>query len=61
MMLVSPARKASAQAPLAKDILLVLDRSGSMAGEKIAQARDAARFVINNLNSEDRLLRHHHL
>ncbi len=54
MMLVAPARNASTQAPLAKDILLVLDRSGSMAGEKIAQARDAARFVINNLNSEDR-------
>ncbi len=54
MMLVSPARNANSQAPLAKDILLVLDRSGSMAGEKIAQARDAARFVINNLNAEDR-------
>lgn len=54
MMLVSPARKASIETPLAKDILLVLDRSGSMAGEKIAQARDAARFVINNLNPEDR-------
>lgn len=54
MLLASPARKASSLTPLAKDLLLVLDKSGSMSGEKIAQARDAARFVINNLNSEDR-------
>lgn len=54
MMLVSPNHRASSGTPIAKDILLVLDRSGSMGGEKIAQARDAARFVINNLNSGDR-------
>ncbi|MBK6765694.1 MAG: VWA domain-containing protein [bacterium] len=54
LLLVSPHPCATSQAPLAKDVILVLDRSGSMSGEKIAQARDAARFVINNLNPEDR-------
>jgi Ca-activated chloride channel homolog len=37
-----------------KDIILVLDTSGSMDGEKIVQARDAARFVIDRLNPGDR-------
>lgn len=38
----------------AKNIILVLDRSGSMEGEKIDQARDALRFVLNNLREGDR-------
>lgn len=38
----------------AKDVLLVLDTSGSMAGAKIEQARAALRYVVENLNPEDR-------
>jgi Ca-activated chloride channel family protein len=37
-----------------KDLLLVLDRSGSMEGEKFQQAQQAARYILDNLNSEDR-------
>lgn len=37
-----------------KDILLVLDRSGSMDGEKFRQAQQALRYIINQLNPEDR-------
>jgi Ca-activated chloride channel family protein len=37
-----------------KDVALVLDVSGSMEGEKLAQAQDAARFVLQNLNADDR-------
>lgn len=37
-----------------KDVLLVLDSSGSMEGEKMAQARDALTFVLNHLNEGDR-------
>ena len=33
--------------------MFVVDRSGSMSGEKIDQAREAAKFVINNLRNED--------
>jgi Ca-activated chloride channel family protein len=54
MMLVSPSHGANSSSPIAKDILIVLDRSGSMSGEKIKQARDAVSFVINNLNADDR-------
>jgi Ca-activated chloride channel family protein len=41
-------------APLAKDLILVLDRSGSMNGEKIEQAKGALRYVLQNLNPDDR-------
>jgi len=37
----------------AKDITFVLDISGSMAGEKIRQAKRALLYCINNLNSND--------
>ena len=35
--------------------VLILDRSGSMSGEKIEKAREAARALIAALNGEDRL------
>lgn len=35
--------------------VLVIDRSGSMAGEKIVKAREAARALIKALDGEDRL------
>jgi Ca-activated chloride channel family protein len=54
MMLVSPSPRTDAASIMPKDIVVVLDRSGSMSGEKIRQARDAARFVLNNLNRGDR-------
>jgi Ca-activated chloride channel homolog len=38
----------------AKDITFVLDSSGSMAGEKMIQARRALRYCLNNLNAQDR-------
>lgn len=37
-----------------KDVIIVLDQSGSMYGEKWEQARDAVKFVLDNLNREDR-------
>ncbi len=35
------------------NIVLVIDRSGSMQGEKIKQAREAARMAIGRLNGDD--------
>jgi Ca-activated chloride channel homolog len=37
-----------------KDILLVMDRSGSMEGEKIQQTRSAAKYVLSHLGPGDR-------
>jgi len=39
---------------IAKDLVFVLDTSGSMSGEKIVQAKAALNFVLQNLSSEDR-------
>ncbi len=39
---------------VAKDVILVLDTSGSMAGGKMSQAQEAAAYVIEHLNPEDR-------
>src|SRR5215813_13923134 len=37
------------------NLSLVLDRSGSMEGEKIARAREAAAFCVDQLLAEDRV------
>ncbi len=39
---------------VARDVVVVLDRSGSMEGDKMAQAIAAAEYVIDNLGSDDR-------
>lgn len=36
-----------------KNFSLIIDRSGSMSGDKIVQAKDAATFIIQNLNLGD--------
>lgn len=43
-----------AEQVVAKDVILVLDVSGSMEGEKMEQARDALNYVLDHLNPEDR-------
>ncbi len=40
--------------PVPKDVLLVLDHSGSMDGEKIQQAKEALQYVLEHLNPDDR-------
>lgn len=42
------------QEAVAKDIVFVMDKSGSMAGEKLEQAKKALRFCVENLNKNDR-------
>jgi len=41
-------------ATIDKVFTLIIDRSGSMTGDKIVQARNAATFIVNNLNAGDR-------
>jgi len=40
--------------PNAKDVVFVVDTSGSMAGKKLAQAKKALSFCVDNLNDVDR-------
>ena len=41
------------RSPSPKTVVFVVDRSGSMSGEKIEQAKGAAKFVLNNLREGD--------
>ncbi len=50
--LASPELKTD-ETDVSKTVIFVVDQSGSMSGEKIDQAREAARFVINNLREGD--------
>jgi Ca-activated chloride channel family protein len=54
MMLVSPGRLGDPTKVVAKDVVFVLDKSGSMKGEKIDQAKGALSYCIKNLNASDR-------
>lgn len=52
MLLAAPSVDVEADV-LPKNVVFVLDRSGSMSGEKIVQARDALTFCVNQLNAGD--------
>lgn len=51
-LLVAP--NVEAEQIIEKDVILVLDTSGSMEGEKMEQARDALKYVLDHLNDGDR-------
>lgn len=51
---VTPGYETKKSDIVAKDITFVLDVSGSMAGEKMKQAKEALLFCIENLNDGDR-------
>ncbi len=55
LFIAAPGVAASARdATIAKDVIVVLDTSGSMEGEKIVQAKSALSYVLGHLNPEDR-------
>ena len=53
LLLASPQVKPLEAKPLPKTVVFVLDRSGSMAGKKLEQARGALQSVLNNLRDGD--------
>ncbi|MFH1721925.1 MAG: VIT domain-containing protein [Candidatus Altiarchaeota archaeon] len=52
--LIAPSIEAGQDRVIPKDVLLVLDTSGSMSGEKIKQAKEALKFTVNSLNDVDK-------
>ncbi len=54
VLLAAPKVEVDTQQVIAKDVILILDVSGSMRGEKIEQAKEALSFVLDNLHDEDR-------
>jgi Ca-activated chloride channel family protein len=53
-LLLLAAKPEASQETLAKDVILVLDRSGSMEGAKFEQAQAALEYILKHLNPEDR-------
>ncbi|MFZ0544865.1 MAG: VWA domain-containing protein, partial [Candidatus Promineifilaceae bacterium] len=54
LLLLAPTVETDPDQIVSKDVILVLDTSGSMHGEKLDQAKEAVSFVVENLNPEDR-------
>ena len=54
MLLLSPKAELPANARVARDVVFVVDTSGSMQGEKMDQAKRALEFCIKALSPEDR-------
>jgi len=54
LLIVAPKVELREKEVIDRDVVFVLDTSGSMAGEKIEQARKALKFCLNNLNPGDR-------
>jgi len=54
MLLVQPPMSLPQDQVIPRDIILVVDQSGSMDGTKWEQARSAAEYVLDNLNEADR-------
>ncbi len=54
LLLVAPTVEVEEGQVIPRDVILVLDTSGSMDGEKIEQAKEALIYVLEHLNKEDR-------
>lgn len=53
LLMAAPNQQTDESEILKKRVIFTLDRSGSMSGEKIVQAKAALRFCINSLNEQD--------
>jgi Ca-activated chloride channel family protein len=54
MLLISPRVERPKESAIPRDMVFVLDTSGSMRGRKMEQARKALRYCLDNLNPQDR-------
>jgi Ca-activated chloride channel family protein len=54
MMLLSPRAELSKSQQVPRDMIFVLDTSGSMRGKRLVQAKAALKYCLKNLNEHDR-------
>jgi Ca-activated chloride channel family protein len=54
MLMITPPTKVDANRVIPKDVIVVLDQSGSMQGVKWNQGRAAVNYVLKHLNAQDR-------
>lgn len=56
MLLVSPRAELVKERTVPRDMVFVLDTSGSMRGKRMAQAQNALKYCLNQLTSQDRFV-----
>lgn len=54
LLMLAPKLAPESRKTIAKDVVFVIDRSGSMEGEKWTQAQEALRYCVRRLNKDDR-------
>ncbi|MCX7766185.1 MAG: VIT domain-containing protein, partial [Candidatus Sumerlaeia bacterium] len=54
LLIISPGKPKTGEVVIPKDIIFVVDTSGSMSGEKIEQVKKAVKYCINSLSKTDR-------
>ena len=54
LMLLNPNPRTDKTKVVPKNVVIVMDRSGSMSGKKITQAKAAVEFILKRLNENDR-------
>ncbi|MGD2105566.1 MAG: VIT domain-containing protein, partial [Anaerolineae bacterium] len=54
LLLAAPTLEVAKERIVSRDVVLVLDTSGSMDGEKLSQAKEALTYVLQHLNEGDR-------
>jgi len=54
LLLVAPKADFGQQEVIAKDVMVVVDVSGSMSGEKLEQVQEAVQYILDHLNPDDR-------
>ena len=54
ILMIAPKHEVSSDEVIEKDIIFIVDKSGSMKGEKIKQAKGALKYCVNSLNDGDR-------
>ena len=54
VLLASPSIEVDESDVASRDVVFVVDVSGSMEGPKLGQAKDAVRYVVEHLNPDDR-------
>ncbi|MEJ2621600.1 MAG: hypothetical protein P8163_15455, partial [Candidatus Thiodiazotropha sp.] len=54
LLMLMPPAAAAAEEPLSRELVFIIDHSGSMSGPSMAQAKAALRLAVSRLKSDER-------